>query len=104
MRQFFNQNQNITLKKETLNEHSFSTYSVVGTFDGYIKPMSRKDAGVNGYQWGKTYLLLCDISVDIDAGDKVSHEGVEWSVQATTLQKRGGSLLSYKESVLILNT
>ena len=66
--------------------------------------MGRKDAGVNGYQWGKAYLLFCDASVNIQAGDKVSHGGLEWSVQAVTLQKRGGAYIEYKESVLILGT
>lgn len=106
MRQFFNQNKNLILRKETTNSNGLSSYSDVLTFNAYLKPMSRKDAGINGLQWGKTYLLLCDNNITIDAGDKVysSETNQEWSVQATTLQNRHSGSIIYKESILILGT
>lgn len=104
MRQFFNQTKNLILRKESLNGNNLSSYGDVRSFSAYLKPMSRKDAGVNGMQWGKAYLLLCDISIAIDAGDKVylNETGEEWSVQATTIQNRRVGSTRYKESILIL--
>ena len=106
MRQFFNQTKNLVLRKESLNGNNLSSYSDVMSFSGYLKPMSRKDAGVNGVQWGKAYLLLCDTKINIDTGDKVylNETGKEWSVQATTIQDRRGGSIKYKESILILGT
>lgn len=106
MRQFFNQTKNLQLRKEGVNPNGLSSYSTARTFDAYLKPMSRKDAGVNGVQWGKAYLLLCDVSIAIDAGDKVylNETGEEWSVQATTIQNRRVGSIKYKESILILGT
>jgi hypothetical protein len=103
MRQFFNQTKNLTLRKESLNEHGMSSFSDTITFSGYLKPMSRKDAGVNGAQYGKTYLLFVPLNVDIDAGDKVysAETDTEYNVQAMTARSKQSGSLSYKEVVLV---
>ena len=64
-------------------------YSTVGTGFAYIKPMTEEQTSSNGYQYGKGYILLCDIDTTIKESDKVIAEGITYTVRGVARHNRG---------------
>lgn len=66
-----------------------TAYSTVGTGFAYIKPMTEEQTSSNGYQYGKGYILLCDIDTTIKESDRVTSSGVVYTVRGVARHARG---------------
>lgn len=66
-----------------------TAYSTVTTGRAYLRPMSEEESSTNGYQYGKGFMLLCDIDVGIKESDKIIADGVTYTIRGVTNHARG---------------
>ena len=66
-----------------------TAYSTVSTGFAYIKPMTEEQTSQNGYQYGKGHILLCDIDTTIKESDRVTSNGILYTVRGVARHNRG---------------
>ena len=98
MRTFTNQKVISAIKRQTYVGQK-STFASVGTATGYLRPLSEEASAANGVQFGYGFNLIFETDVDIRENDKVTIEGVEYTVKGVVNHDRG-NLTAYKRALL----
>ena len=98
MKTFTNQKTITAIKRQTYvgNKSSFSS---IGTATGYLRPLTEESASANGIQFGFGFNLIVETDVDIQEGDKVTIDSVEYTVSGLENHDRGG-VTAYKRILM----
>lgn len=78
---------------------SKSTYSTVGTYTCYLRPLTEKQASDNGVQYGLGFEVLTEPETDIAEGDKAVVDGTTYTVQGVVYQDRGA--VPFKRAIVV---
>lgn len=76
-----------------------SSYAIIGTSSGYLRPLSEEQSSVNGLQYGQGFALLVDDSIDIRESDKAEIEGQIYEVRGVARHDRGA--VPYKRCLVV---
>jgi hypothetical protein len=104
MKIFLNNQKNIQVKRASLNAEGLSTYANSSVIRGHFRALNEKESAVNGAQYGQAYMLLTDISSDIDNGDKLTINNQNYNVQSVVTQNRVIGSIKYKKAILSFNS
>lgn len=96
-------NRTAQIKRATRNAHNLSSFSVIGSVKGYLKPLSEADSSINGLQYGKGFVFVTSSNSDIKTGDKLEIEGEEYNVQALSNKNQNIGSIRSKRIILSLN-
>lgn len=100
MRTFTGQKVITAIKRQTYVNNK-SSFASIGTNSGYLRPLSEEQSSLNGVQFGRGFLLIVEVDVDIQQGDKVTIDSKEYTVQGTANHDRGGAT-KYKRCLITL--
>lgn len=68
--------------------------------NGYLRPLSEEQAGINQVQWGLGFQLITEVGVDIRVADTVTIKDVVYTVRARADHDRG-NYTSYQKYLLV---
>ena len=66
---------------------------------GYLRPMNEEQSAVNGVQFGLGFMLIVECDVDVQQGDRLEIEGVNYTVRGVVNHDRG-NLTRYKRCAM----
>lgn len=78
-----------------------STFSTVGTGTCYLRPLSEEQASNNNLQFGRAFALIMETTLDVQEGDKVTIDAVEYTVRGVANFDYNGAT-KYKRAVATL--
>lgn len=82
------------------NKSSYTTVSPVTLTTCYLRPLNEEQSAANGVQFGLGFSIIVECDVDIREGDKVTIDGVEYTVRGVVNHDRGG-LTRYKRALCL---
>lgn len=79
-----------------------STFAIVSTVKGHLRPLSEEEASANGFQFGQAHSLQVPITVDIRKGDTVEIDSIEYNVSGVAVHDRPPTSVAHKRALLTL--
>lgn len=98
MRKYLQQNTISAINRQTYTGNK-SAYTTVGSGMGYLRPMTETQSSVNALQFGMGNTLFVENDTDIRETDKVTVDGVEYTVRGVSTHPIGA--VPYKKCILI---
>jgi hypothetical protein len=97
---FTNQKTISAIKRQTYASDK-STFVSVGTGTCYLRPLTEEQATNNRIQYGRGFSLILETTVDIQEGDKVTINSVEYTVKGVNNFDYNGAT-AYKRALVTL--
>lgn len=92
----------ITIKRQSYSgTPPKSTYSILGTANAYVRPLTEEQSARNGLQWGKGFFVMVKDEADIQEGDKIVYESEECTVQGVSRHNRGITIPDFKQVLMV---
>lgn len=90
-----------TVSRQTYtgDKSAFASVGALASTPCYLRPMSPEQSAVNGYQYGQAFDLIVDTGTDLREMDKVTINGVVYTVRGMVDHNRGG-ITAYAKAVL----
>lgn len=90
MKQFTNQNSATVNRMAYAN--GISTFSTVGTANGYLMPLDAEAAAQNGFQYGYAFKFIMELGQNVLIGDQLVIGSTTYMVRG--LMNKGGGFVA----------
>jgi hypothetical protein len=71
----------------TSGKSTFTDVGIASTV--YLRTMNDEQTALNGLQFGQGFICICDVTLDIRFGDRVTIEGATYVVKGVAKHDRG---------------